>query len=75
MLSAKCDFQERLTRPIRLAPGFLSTNSVRVPFGIHSETICRGFIVTPMKGAMFGCLNLFQMMASLQNDCEAHRYS
>jgi len=73
--SVKCDYRERLTRLIRFAPGFFSTNSTRVPFGIHSEMICRRFVVTPMKGTMFGCLNLFHMTASLQNDYKAHRCS
>ena len=64
--------KEGLTRPIRFVAGFFAMNSARVPFGIHSETICKGFVVTPMKGTMFGCRNLFQMIASLKNDYEAH---
>jgi len=71
MLSIKYDYREELTRPIRFAPGFFSTNSTRVPFGIHSETICKGFVITPVKGTMFGWFNLFQMMASLKNDYKA----
>ena len=51
------------------------TNSVRVPFGIDSEIISKASILTPMKGTIFGCLNLFQMTASLENDCSVHRYS
>jgi len=64
-----------LTRLIRFAPGFFSMNSNRVPLGIHSETICKGFFVTPMKGTMFGCLSLFRITASLKNDYKAHRCS
>ena len=56
---------EVLTRRIRSAPGFLPRYSVSVPFGIHSDTNCKGSWVTPMKGTMFGCLNLFHMIASL----------
>lgn len=37
--SVECDYEGGLTRLIRFAPGFLSMNSVRVPFVIHSETI------------------------------------
>ena len=62
------DYRERLTRLIRFAPEFFSMNSTRVPFGIRSEMICKGFVVTPMKGTMFGCLNLFHVTAYLQND-------
>jgi hypothetical protein len=72
-LSAKWDYRERLTRLIRFVRGFFSTNSTRVPFGIHPETICKGFIVAPTKGTMFECLNLFRMTGSLKNDCEARR--
>jgi hypothetical protein len=72
-LSIKYDDRRRLTRLIRFAPGFLSMNAFRVPFGIHPETICKGFVVTPTKGTIFGCLNLFRMTASLKNDCEARR--
>jgi len=72
MLSIKCDHREGLTRPMRFALGFFSTNSVRVPFGIHSRTICKGSVVTPMKGTMFGCLNNRHKMASLENDRECH---
>ena len=59
----------RLTRPIRFALGRFSTYLVRVPFGIHSDTICEGFIVTPMNGTIFGCLNDFHITTSLKNDC------
>ena len=61
----------RLTRPIRSALGFSLTYFVRVPFGIYSETNCRGFVITPMKGTRFGCLSLFHMTASLRNDYSA----
>ena len=64
-----------LTRPTRFAPGFLPTYFVRVPFGIHSDTICRGFAVTPMKETIFGCRNLFHIMTSLKNDYGNHRCS
>jgi len=74
-LLVKCDYGERPTRLIRFAPGFFSTNSTRVLFGIHSEIICKGFVVTSMKGTTFGCLNLFQVTASLKNDYETHRFS
>jgi len=74
-LSVKYDDRKRLTRLIRSVPGFLSMNSIRVPFGIHCETTCKGFVVTPMKGTMFGCVNLFQVTASLKNDYKAHRCS
>jgi len=74
MLSVKCGSRTELTKLIRLVPGFFSINSVRVPFGIHSETICKGFVVTPMKGTMLGCLNLFRIVASLKNDCEVQRF-
>ena len=70
-LPVKCDAKKRLTRLIRFAPGFFSTNSVRVPFGIHSETICKGSVVTPKKGTMFGCLNRFHIMAASKNDYNA----
>jgi len=53
-LSVKCDCGEGLTRPIRLALGFFSMYSVRVPLGIHSKTICRGSFVMPIKVTMFG---------------------
>ena len=66
-LSIKCNYKKRLTRLVRLASGFFSMNSIRVPFDIHSETICKGFVVTPTKGAMFGCLNLPHMEASSKN--------
>ena len=71
--SVRWGYRERLTRLIRFAPGFFLMNSTRVPFGIHFKTICRGFVVTPMKGTMFGCPNLFHITASLKNDCKAHR--
>ena len=74
-LSVKCDDKKRLTRLIRFLPGFLSMNSIRVSFGIHSETICKGFVVTPMKGTTFGCLSLFHTTASLKNDYSTHRRS
>jgi len=67
--------EEGLTNPIRSALGLLLTYLVRVPFGIYSETNCRGSLVTPMKGMMFGCLNLFQITASLRNDYEARMFS
>ena len=73
--SAKYDYQGRLTRLIRFAPGFFLKNSSKVPFGIHFKTICKGFVVTPMKGTMFGCLSLFHVMASSKNDCRTHRYT
>ena len=57
------------TRQTLLASGFLPTYSGSVPFGIHSDTSCMGFIVTPMKGTTFGCLSLFHTTASLQNAC------
>jgi len=74
-LSVKCDYRRGLTRPIRVATRFLSTNSIRVPFGIHSEMNCKGSVVTPMKRTMFGCLNIFQIAACLENDCSAYRCS
>ena len=74
-LSVKCDYRERLTRPIRFVPGFSLRNSVRVPFDIHSETICKGSVVTPTKGTMFGCLNCFHITAASKNDYKAHRCS
>ena len=54
-----------LTRPIRFAPGFSLTYSVRIPFGIHSDINCKGFFVTPTKGTTLGCLSFFHMIASL----------
>src|ERR1700753_2559930 len=42
--------EERPTRPIRSTFGFSLMYFVRVPFGIHSDTNCKGFCVTPMKG-------------------------
>jgi len=60
--------EERLTRPIRSMLGFFSTYFVRVPFGIYSDTNCKGFVVTPMKGTTFWCFSLFHMTASLRND-------
>ena len=72
-LSIKCNYKKRLTRLIRFASGFFSMNSVRVPFDIHSETICKGFVVTPTRGTMFGCLNPFHMKASSKNHYNAHR--
>ena len=71
MLPLKCNDKKRLTRLIRFAPGSFSTNSVRVPFGIHSETICKGSVVTPTKGTMFGCLNRFHITAASKNDYKA----
>ena len=35
---------------------------------MYSETNCKGLLVTPMKGTMFGCLSLFHTTASLRND-------
>ena len=67
-LSVKCGSRRGLTRPIRVTTGFLLTNSIRVPFGIHSEMTCKGSVVTPTKGTTFGCLSLFQMTACLEND-------
>ena len=72
MLPVKCNDKKRLTKLIRFASGFLLTNSVRVPFGIHSETICKGSIVTPTKGITFGCFNRFHMTAASKNDYKAH---
>ena len=66
-LSIKCNYKKRLTRLVRLTSGFFSMNSIRVPLDIHSETICKGFVVTPTKGTMFGCLNLPHMEASSKN--------
>ena len=74
-LFVKCDCGGRLTRLIRLAPGFFSMNSARVLFGTHSEIICRGSVVTPMKETMLGCLNLFHKMASSKNDYRTHERS
>jgi len=74
-LLVKCDYKERLTREIRFAPGFVSMNSARVLFDIHSEIICKGLVVMPMKGMMFGCLNLFHIMASSKNDYRVHKRS
>ena len=71
MLPVKRNDEERLTRLIRFAPRSFSTNSVRVPFGIHSETICKGSVVTPTKGTMFGCLNRFHITAASKNDYKA----
>ena len=65
----------RLTRLIRFAPGFFSMNSTSVSLGTHSEMICNGSVVTPTKGTTFGCLSLFQVMASLKNDYKTHRFS
>ena len=73
--SIKCDYKERLTRQIRLASGFVSMNSTRVLFDIHSEIICKGLVVMPMKGTMFGCLNLFHIMASSKKDYRVHKRS
>ena len=70
--SVEGGYRRRLTRPIRLAVGFFVTKSVRVPFGIHSKTICKGFVAMPMKGTMFGCLNIFQITAYSKNDYRAH---
>ena len=72
MLPVECNDEKRLTKLIRFAPGFFWTNSVRVPFGIHSETICKGSIVTPTKGTIFGCLNRFHITAASKNDYNAH---
>ena len=74
-LLVKCSDRKKLTRLIRFVPGFSLTNSVRVPFDIHSETICKGSVVTPIKGTMFGCFNRFHMMAASKNDYRAHRCS
>jgi len=73
-LSIKCNYGERPTRLIRFVSGFFSMNSTRVLFGIHSEMICKGFVVTPMKGTTLGCLNLFQVTASLKNDYKTHNF-
>ena len=74
-LPVKCNCREGLTKLIRLASGFFSTNSIRLPFGIHSETTCKGSVVTPTKGTIFGCLSFFHIAASLKNDCETHKCS
>ena len=74
-LSVKCNYRGGLTKPIRFAPAFCATNSIRVPFGIHSQTTCKGSVVTPTKGTMFGCFSFFHIMASLKNDYETHRRS
>jgi len=72
----KCIYRgKRLTRPILFASGFFTMYFGRVPFGIHSDTICKGSIVTPMKGTTFGCLNLFHMTTSLKNGYGADRCS
>lgn len=55
------------TKSIRFALGFLRRYSVRIPFGIHSDTSRKRFRVAPMKATMFGCLSLFHISASLQN--------
>ena len=70
-LSVRCDYKKGPTRLIRFALGFFSMNSVRVPFGIHSETICKGSVVTPIKGTMLGCLNRFHITAASKNDYNA----
>ena len=57
--------EESLTKPTRFAPGLLLTYFVKDPFGIHSETNCKGFCVTLMKATTFRCLSSFQMIASL----------
>ena len=75
MSPVKHNYDRKLTRLVRFAFGFFSMNSIRVPLDIHSEMICKGSVVTPMKGTMFGCLNLFHMKASLKNDYKAHRWS
>jgi len=74
IVSHVVDAEERLTKPIRSAPGCFLTYSVRVPFGMYSDTNCKCFVETPMNGTMFGCLNLFHKTASLKNDCGARRW-
>ena len=71
-------FQERLTNLIRATPGGLGNrmNLVRVTFDTQlSKMICKGLVVTPMKGIMFGWFSLFHATASLKNDCDARRRS
>ena len=72
-LSIGYKYKERLTRLMRSASRSSLTNSARVLFEIHSQTICKGSVVTPMKGAIFGCLNLLHMMAASNNDYKPHR--
>jgi hypothetical protein len=67
-LHVRRDYREGLTRPTRFTPGFPSTNSGRVPFGIHCKTICKGFVVTPIKGTIFGCLKVLHITAPWKND-------
>ena len=74
-LSVKRKQKKSLTRLIRFAPGSSLMNSVRVLFDIHSQTICKGSVVTPVKGTMFGCFNLFHMMAASKNDYKPHMCS
>lgn len=69
VLLEECGYKGGLTRLIRFTPGFLSMNSVTVPFIIHSETIWKGLAVMPTKGTRFGWLNLFHITAFSKKDC------
>lgn len=57
------------TSPNRSVSLFAFTNSLTLPFTIHSVTIANrlSVIVTPISGKTFGCRSAFHITTSLQN--------